>query len=47
MDSMRSPSPCLPTIFRRFQGRRPDWIYQFPKPYVVDPRPLKEALDEK
>ena len=34
-------------IFRRFQGRRLDWIYHFPKLYAVDLRPLKEALDEK
>ena len=33
-------------IFRRFQGRRLDWIYHFPKLYAVDLRPLKEALDE-
>ncbi len=34
-------------IFRRFQGRRLDWIYHFPNLYAVDLRPLKEALDEK
>jgi hypothetical protein len=40
-------TPVYQMIFRRFQGRRLDWIYHFPKLYAVDLRPLKEALDEK
>jgi len=39
-------TPVYQMIFRRFQGRRLDWIYHFPKLYAVDLRPLKEALDE-
>jgi hypothetical protein len=40
-------TPVYQMIFRRFQGRRLDWIYHFPRLYAVDLRPLKEALDEK
>jgi hypothetical protein len=34
-------------IFRRLRSRQLDWIYQFPRLYAVDFRPLKEALDQE
>ncbi len=34
-------------IFKRFQSRRLDWVYQFPKLNLIDLRPLREVLDVK
>jgi hypothetical protein len=40
-------TPVYRMIFRRFRGRRLDWIYHFPRLYAVDLRPLKEAIDQE
>lgn len=34
-------------IFRRLQRRALKWVYHFPRLYLVDFRPLREALDRK
>jgi hypothetical protein len=34
-------------IFRRLQHRGLDWGYHFPRLYLVDFRPLREALDQE
>jgi hypothetical protein len=40
-------TPVYRMIFRRLRSYGLDWTYHFPRLYVVDLRPLKEALDQK
>jgi len=40
-------TPMYRMIFRRFRGRRLDWIYHFPRLHAIDLRPLKEALNQE
>ncbi len=38
-------TPAYRMIYRRLQAQGLDWMYQFPRLYAVDMRPLNEALD--
>jgi hypothetical protein len=40
-------TPVYRMIFRRLRQRRLDWVYQFPRLYLVDLRPLQEALEPR
>lgn len=40
-------TPVYELIFRRLKRRRLDWEYHFPRLYLVDFRPLREALDRE
>jgi hypothetical protein len=39
--------PVYRMIFRRLRANGFDWVYQFPRIYAIDFRPLKEALEKK
>jgi len=39
-------TPVYQMIFRRLHACRLDWLYHFPRLYLVDLQPLREALDE-